>query len=53
VIVIVTASLSIGPEFASGWFHDFGGWLVIVSVFAALWFGIEVLRRKFKIAIVA
>lgn len=34
VIAIVVAAVSFGSEFAMGTFHQFGGWLVLVSVFA-------------------
>jgi len=46
VLVIVTATLSFGPEFAAGWFHYFSGWLVIVGTFGLVWLGLETLRRR-------
>ena len=45
VVTIVVAALSAGPEFALGWFHGVGGWLVIVGMFGLTWLGLEALRR--------
>ena len=45
VLVIVAAALSFGPEFAAGWFHDFGGWLVFLAMFGLTWLLLELARR--------
>ena len=37
VWIIVIAGLTVGPEFASGWFHDWSSWFVIVAIFGLLW----------------
>ena len=48
VAAIVIASLSAGPEFASGWFHPVCGWLAVVGMFGFVWGGSEVLRRGIR-----
>lgn len=37
VAVLSATALSFGPEFAAGWFHDWGGWLVLVLMFGLCW----------------
>ena len=37
VTTLTVAALSFGPEFAQGWFHAWGGWLVLVLMFALCW----------------
>ena len=34
ILVICVAALTLGPEFASGFFHDWGGWLVLILMFS-------------------
>jgi exosortase len=53
VLLVFVVALSFGPEFASGWFHTFGGWLVLVGTFGFTWFGLETLRRRFGTALTA
>lgn len=45
VVVILAAALSVGPEFATGWFHPVGGWIAMGVMFGATWLGLEALRR--------
>lgn len=45
VAVIVVAALTVGPEFASGWFHTTSGWLILTGIFALSWLATEFLRR--------
>ncbi len=33
ILTICLAALTLGPEFASGFFHDWGGWLVLLFMF--------------------
>lgn len=35
---IVAIALGWGTGFARGWFHEVGGWLVVVTVFVSWWF---------------
>ena len=37
VTTLTVAALSFGPEFAQGWFHAWGGWLVLVLMFVFCW----------------
>jgi exosortase len=34
IFLLGLAGLSFGPQFAMGWFHNFGGWLVLCLMFA-------------------
>ena len=45
VLALMVAALSLGVDFASGWFHDWGGWLVIFAMFGLTWGGFQVGRR--------
>lgn len=45
VLLIIVLGLSFGPEFASGWFHMTGGWLVLVVMFGLTWLGLAALRQ--------
>lgn len=45
VVAIVIASLSLGSEFASGWFHSLAGWLVIAGMFGLTCIAFEAVRR--------
>lgn len=38
IIVLTFAALLVSPEFALGTFHTFGGWLVLMLMFAFCWF---------------
>lgn len=37
IIVITTAAMAISPEFATGPFHTWGGWFILVSMFGLTW----------------
>lgn len=37
IITIVTAALVISPSFAMGAFHTFGGWIILLLMFAMCW----------------
>lgn len=45
VLALMVVALTLGPEYASGWYHSAGGWLVLFSTFALLWVGLEWWRR--------
>lgn len=49
VIVLSATALTFSPEFAKGWFHTWGGWLVLMLMFA-LSAGVFTLWRKFTAA---
>lgn len=46
VLLLVLAALSAGPEFAAGWFHLAGSWLVLMIMFGLTWLGLEIVRRR-------
>lgn len=48
VLLIFVVALSFGPEFAMGWFHTFGGWLVLVGTFGLTWFAMDCLSRRLE-----
>jgi exosortase len=37
VLVLTAAALTFGLEFAEGWFHAWGGWFVLMLMFALCW----------------
>ncbi|MCB1135580.1 MAG: exosortase/archaeosortase family protein, partial [Chlamydiia bacterium] len=37
IMVLTTAAILISPEFAMGWFHDWGGWFILVLMFLLAW----------------
>lgn len=49
VITIVATALSINPDFAEGWFHDVGGWAVVLGVFGLMWLAMRQISRKMEI----
>lgn len=46
VCAIVGAAVTRGHEFAMGWFHETGGWLIVLSAFTVWWFVIRWLGRR-------
>lgn len=45
VISLSATALSFGTEFAAGWFHTWGGWLVLVLMFILCWAVFSAWRR--------
>ena len=45
VITLSATALSFGSEFAAGWFHAWGGWFVLVLMFALCWTAFGLWRR--------
>lgn len=37
VLALSVAALNFGSEFASGWFHTWGGWFLLMSMFSLCW----------------
>lgn len=44
VMMLTAAALSFGPEFAMGWFHQWGGWSVLLIMFLVAWASFRVIR---------
>lgn len=45
VLLLTATALSYGIEFAAGWFHTWGGWLVLVVMFSLCWTVFALWRR--------
>jgi exosortase len=45
VLTLSATALSFGSEFAAGWFHAWGGWFVLVLMFALCWAVFALWRR--------
>ncbi len=48
VMMLTAVALSFGPEFAMGWFHQWGGWSVLLLMFLVAWACFSVIRSVFK-----
>ena len=45
VILIAWAALEVGPAFAMGPFHEWGGWVIILVMFALCWLLFSALKQ--------
>lgn len=45
VFMLTAAALTYGIEFAEGWFHKWGGWFVLMTMFALCWASFALLRQ--------
>jgi exosortase len=52
VVLLTTVALTFGANAATGWFHEFGGWLVLVTMFTLCALVFVGLRRLEKIGAV-
>jgi len=48
VVMLSTVALTFGAEAASGWFHEWGGWLVLMVMFALCGLGFALFGRWSK-----
>lgn len=48
VVMLSTVALTFGVDAATGWFHEWGGWLVLVTMFGLCALLFELLRRLDK-----
>jgi exosortase len=47
VFMLTAVALTFGTEFAEGWFHAWGGWFVLMSMFALCWITFALLNWQF------